>query len=111
MKKHPERYGSVLRIRPEHFEEYKRAHEAVWPEVLETITKCHIRNYSIYHHEGFLFSYLEYWGDDFAADMARMALDPATQKWWAYMEPMQDPLPSRKPGDWWAKMDEVFHHA
>jgi L-rhamnose mutarotase len=110
MKTRPERYGSVLRVRPEHFEEYKQAHQAVWPEVLEMITKCHIRNYSIYHHEGYLFSYLEYWGDDFKADMKRMAADPATQRWWAYMEPMQEPLHSRNPGDWWARMDEVFHH-
>ena len=51
MRTHPERYGAVLRVRPEYFEEYKRAHEAVWPEVLETISKCHIRNYSIYHHD------------------------------------------------------------
>lgn len=110
MRTKPERYGSVLRLRPERLEEYKREHEAVWPEVLSAISNSHIRNYSIYHHEGWLFSYLEYWGEDFAADMAQMATDPATQRWWAFMEPMQDPLPSRAPGEWWARMEEVFHH-
>jgi L-rhamnose mutarotase len=25
------------------------------------------------------------------------------------MEPMQVPDPRRRPGDWWAKMTEVFH--
>ena len=39
-----------------------------------------------------------------------MAADPATQRWWAIMEPMQVPLPNRGPGEWWARMEEVFHH-
>jgi L-rhamnose mutarotase len=38
-----------------------------------------------------------------------MAADPATQRWWALMEPMQDPIDSRQPGEWWARMEEVFH--
>jgi L-rhamnose mutarotase len=103
------RYGQVIGVRPEHFERYKEYHAAVWPEILEMITKCHIHNYSIYHREGRLFAYFEYTGTDFAADMARMAADPKTQEWWSVMEPMQDPLPTRAPGEWWAPMEEVFH--
>ena len=105
-----QRYGMVLRLRPEANEEYKRYHAAVWPEVLAMITACNIRNYSIYFKDGFLFSYFEYHGSDYAADMARMAADPKTQEWWAVMQPMQDPLPTRQPGEWWAEMEEVFHH-
>jgi L-rhamnose mutarotase len=41
--------------------------------------------------------------------MAKMAADPTTQKWWAVMEPMQQPLETRAPGEWWAEMEEVFH--
>jgi L-rhamnose mutarotase len=99
----------VLRLRPEAEAEYKRYHAAVWPGVLEMIRQCHIRNYSIYLKDGFLFSYFEYHGSDFAADMARMAADETTQKWWALMEPMQAPLETRQPGEWWARMEEVFH--
>jgi L-rhamnose mutarotase len=103
------RYGMVNRVRPEKFEEYKRYHEAVWPGVLERISASNIRNYTIYHREGWLFASFEYWGDDFEADMRLMAADVETRRWWALMEPMQNPLPSRAPGDWWARMDEVFH--
>ena len=103
------RYGGVIRVRPEKLEEYKRLHAAVWPGVLEKIRICHIRNYSIYHKDGFLFSYFEYDGDDFDADMARMAADPLTQEWWAACKPCQDPLPTRGEGEWWASMEEVFH--
>jgi len=104
------RYGMVLRVRPERFEEYKRCHKAVWPGVLRRITESKITNYSIYHREGWLFAYFEYRGDDFEADMRGMAADPETLRWWDVMQPMQDPLPSRAPGEWWAPMEEVFHH-
>ena len=53
---------------------------------------------------------LEYSGDDFAADGERMAADPKTQEWWDICMPMQDPLETRKDGEWWAMMEEVFHH-
>ena len=104
-----QRHGQLIRVRPEKLEEYKRYHAAVWPEVLATIRACNIRNYSIYLKDGLLFGYFEYVGEDFAADMARMAADPKTQEWWSIMEPMQEPLTTRAPGEWWAEMEEVFH--
>jgi L-rhamnose mutarotase len=104
------RFGSVLRVRPESFEEYRRAHSAVWPEVLATLTDNGIRNFSIFHHEGWLFSYFEYGGTDYSAAAQRIAADPATQRWWALMERLQIPLPTRAAGEWWAQMQEVFHH-
>jgi L-rhamnose mutarotase len=103
------RYGSVLKIKPERIEEYKAYHAAVWPGVLEMIRKCNIQNYSIYLKDGYLFGYFEYHGTDFPGDMAKMAADPTAQKWWAIMEPMQQPLDTRKAGEWWAAMEEVFH--
>ena len=99
----------VIGLRPEAEQEYRRYHADVWPKVLEVIRECNIRNYSIYFKDGQLFSYFEYCGQDFAADMARMAADQTTQEWWAIMNPMQAPLATRKDGEWWAEMEEVFH--
>jgi len=104
-----QRYGSVIKVRPEKEEEYRRLHAAPWPGVLAMIRECNIRNYSIYLKDGYLFSYFEYLGTDFAADMARMAKDPTTREWWTHTDPCQEPLESRKPGEWWAAMEEVFH--
>jgi L-rhamnose mutarotase len=104
-----QRHGQLIRVRPERLEEYQRYHAAVWPEILATIRACHIRNYSIFLKDGLLFGYFEYVGEDFAADMAKMAADPKTQEWWSIMEPMQEPLATRTPGEWWAEMEEVFH--
>ncbi|TSD64174.1 L-rhamnose mutarotase [Inquilinus sp. KBS0705] len=104
------RYGSVIKLKPENFEKYKQLHAAVWPEVLKVITQCHIRNYTIYHKDGLLFSYFEYTGNDFKADMDKMAADPVTLKWWEICMPCQEPLSTRKNGEWWADMEEMFHH-
>ncbi len=103
------RYGRVIHVRPERIEEYKAYHTSVWPEVLATIRACNIHNYSIFLKDDYLFSYFEYSGDDFDADMAKMAADPKTQEWWTIMNPMQRPLKTCKPGEWWAGMEEVFH--
>ena len=104
------RYGMVIKVRPGKLDEYKKLHAAAWPGVLKMITDCNIRNYSIYHKDGYLFSYFEYHGADFKADMAKMAADPLTQEWWKHCIPCQEPLETRAPGEWWADMEEVFHH-
>ena len=103
------RYGQVIGVVPDKLEYYKHLHANPWPEVLQTISDCNIRNYSIYHRDGMLFAYFEYCGDDFDADMKKMAADPITQAWWKACEPCQKPLDNRGPGEWWAAMEEVFH--
>ena len=108
------RYGSIIGLRPDKIEEYKRLHAAVWPEILAKIKECCMSNYSIFLHQlpdgnHYLFSYLEYSGADIDADSARMAADPKTQEWWALCKPRQEPLSNRAEGDWWVNMEEVFH--
>jgi L-rhamnose mutarotase len=39
----------------------------------------------------YLFSYFEYTGDDFGADMKKMAADTSTRKWWQETDPTQLP--------------------
>lgn len=104
-----QRYGSVIKVAPGRLEEYKRLHAAVWDSVKKMIKECNLQNYSIYYKDGYLFSYYEYTGNDYAADMAKMADDPETQRWWTFCEPCQQPLESRAEGEWWATMEEVFH--
>lgn len=103
------RCGMVIRVKPEKLEEYRRLHAEVWPGVLKTIRECNIRNYSIFHRDGYLFGYFEYVGDDFEADMERMAADPTTREWWEVCKPCQQPVETAGEGEWWAPMEEVFH--
>ena len=109
-----QRFGSVIGVKAEKLDYYKELHANAWPGVLEKIRKCNIRNYSIYLHrldDGnyYLFSYFEYTGKDFKGDMARMAADPLTQKWWKETDPCQFAVKHRAEGEWWANMEEVFH--
>ncbi len=104
----------VIGIRAEKIDEYKRLHAAAWPDVLKRIQQCNIRNYSIYLRrlddgQYYLFSYFEYTGTNFQADMAAMAADETTQRWWALCKPCQQPLKGRAADEWWADMEEVFH--
>lgn len=106
-----QRMSMVIGIAPEHIEEYKKRHSAVWPEVLARLSQSNITNYSIFlrQPENLMFSYWEYVGDDFEADNASIAADPVTQEWWKVCGPMQRPLETREAGEWWAGMEEVFH--
>ena len=104
-----QRFGQVIGLRPEHAAEYIRLHADVWPGVLAKIEACNMRNYSIFRYNDLLFAYFEYIGDDYEADMARIAADETTQEWWALCGPMQQPVAERSDGDWWHTIEEVFH--
>lgn len=105
------RIASVIGLPSEGAEEYERLHANVWPAVLERISASNIANYSIYRHGELLFSYMEYVGENYEADMAAMAADTATQEWWALCMPLQRPVEDRADGEWWKELPEVFHSA
>lgn len=77
--------------------------------MLEQIHRSNIRNYTIFRDGIDLFAYFEYIGDDFGADMAAMAADPTTRRWWALTDAMPEPLSDRDPSTWWTTIAEVFH--
>lgn len=103
------RFGMVIQLKPGSADVYRAYHANVWPGVLDKIRERNIRNYTIFFKDDLLFGYFEYHGDDLKSDWAKMAAHPRTQEWWAVMQPLQDPLPTRKDGEWWAVMEGVFH--
>jgi len=111
---HVQRYASVIGVKEEKLDYYKKLHAEPWPEVLEQLEKANIHNYSIYlkkmdDGKYYLFSYFEYTGKDFGADMKVIAEDDMVKKWWKETDPCQFPLNNRKEGEFWAGMEEVFH--
>jgi L-rhamnose mutarotase len=102
------RVASIVALRPEHQDEYLRLHREVWPGVEDMIRAANITNYSIFLRDGLLFAYYEYVGDDYDADMARIAADPESQRWWQLTEPCQQPLPTAQPGEVWVEATEVY---
>jgi L-rhamnose mutarotase len=110
------RMGLVGKLQADKVDYYVELHADAWPAVLARITECHLQNYSIFLKtmpggEHWLFSYFEYTGDDFDADMRKMAADPETQRWWAECKPCFESFEDLPPGEVWAPMEEVFFQA
>lgn len=109
-----QRFGMVTGLKADKMAYYKQLHAHAWPGVLKKIKECNIRNYSIYiqkiENKYFLFSYFEYVGNNMSADMAKMAADTTTQRWWKETDPTQNPLPEAlAQKKQWQNMVEVFH--
>ncbi len=87
--------------------EYKRRHDAVWPELAEELRQAGVRDYSIYYdpETRTLFAFQKLTEGNTAGALPQ---NPVVRKWWDYMndgimeydenqEPVSIPL------------DEVFH--
>jgi L-rhamnose mutarotase len=112
--KSPQRFVWVTGLKPEKAEHYRDLHAHPWPGVNKMIKESHINNFSIHEREIdgklYLIAYLEYTGDDFDADMKRMAADPETQRWWKETDPCQSPLPEAlAKGKIWAETKELYY--
>ena len=102
------RFGQFSRAE-EGLEAYKKWHANPMPGVNEMIKECGISNYTIYNVGDKLFAYFEWEGEDFDADMARMAADPNTQAWWDVVKPLMCPPKGLPAGECWANMEEIYH--
>jgi L-rhamnose mutarotase len=103
------RVAQTIGLRPELREEYLALHRAVWPGVEAALRTANVRNYTIFLREDTLFSYFEYCGNDFAADMARIGDDAETRRWWELTDPCQQPWPDTGTGGNWSDLTEIWH--
>jgi L-rhamnose mutarotase len=103
------RHSQLVKVRPERRDEYLALHAAVWPQVEATLTASNFTNYTIFIHDDLLISYFEYAGDDYAADLERIAADPVTRKWWTHTDPCQTPVDGAPEGAIWVDAREVWH--
>ena len=106
------RMGQVIGLQPDGLDKYRELHtdiELNWPEVLAASHAASIRNYTIFRLGDLLFASFEYHGDDYAADMAKLAANPKVQEYWGHVIPLQAPLALRQPGEHWALMEEIYH--
>lgn len=101
--------GQTGKLKASMVEEYVRLHAHVWDEVLDMIEACNIRNYSIFLKGEYVFSYYEYVGEDYAADMRKMEEDPATQRWWEYTHPCFERYGADPGSEFCADMEQIFY--
>ena len=108
------RYAMVIELNPEKEKLYRKLHADVWPGVVVAIQKANIRNFSIFVAEldekKYLFSYLEYTGNNPEEDFASIAEDPLTRdKWWPLTDACQIRLPGTPEGEQWKNIEMVMH--
>jgi L-rhamnose mutarotase len=80
------RYAWVLEVRPGYEEEYKRRHEEIWPEMVETLKEAGVRNYSIFRYGLTLFGYFE--TEDIDRTTKHLAGSEVNQRWGEWMDPI-----------------------
>ena len=71
-------------LKPEKVEEYVKLHAEPWPELVQLMTECNLHNYSISIRGTELYTYYEYTGEDYDADMRKMGETAVQQRWWQY---------------------------
>lgn len=101
--------GQVGRLKDDKIQVYKELHLNPWPEVLQTIKECNIQNYSIFIHGNLVFSYFEYIGENYAADMRKMEQDKVTQEWWAHTKPCFEQFAMSEDAQFHCNMDQIFN--
>ena len=102
------RKGMVRAIKPEFVKEYKKTHSDVWPEILERITNCKIKNYSVFAYEDKLFSFFEYHGQNFETDTKKMRDNKKFEEWEKFHEHMFKPLENKTKDEGWVELEEIF---
>jgi L-rhamnose mutarotase len=101
------RVGFQFKINPERLEEYKKIHQAVWPEMLQALRKAGWHNYSLFAREdGLIFGYFET-EVSLQAAQAKMAVSDVNTRWQEFMKPFTDA--DIRPDESFMELEEYFH--
>jgi L-rhamnose mutarotase len=86
--------------------EYRRRHDAIWPELKALLKEMGVSNYSIFldPDTNTLFAYLERRDNH---GMNELPLHPVMQRWWAFMKDIMPANPDGSPVT--AELAEMFH--
>ncbi|QXE00372.1 L-rhamnose mutarotase [Terribacillus sp. DMT04] len=102
------RKASVMYVYRDKFEEYKKRHDQLWPEMEQVLKEHGVSNYGIFLHEptAMLFAYLEAESEELHAQIAETEV---CQRWWVYMQDIMQTNPDHSPVS--ESLKEVFHLA
>lgn len=104
-----ERVCFLIRVKPEHLDEYKQRHREVWPEMRQALHDTGWHNYSLFLREdGLMVGYFE--TPDLEAARSGMAKLEVNTKWQAEMLPYFAEIePGKRPDESFVRLEEVFH--
>jgi L-rhamnose mutarotase len=100
-----ERVCFLLQLKLDRVEDYLRAHEHVWPEMLTALSEAGWRNYSLFvrPEDGLVVGYFE--TDDYEAATAAMDATEVNDRWQATMAGYFDNRPDKA----MHRLDQYFH--
>ncbi len=78
-----------MRLYPGCEAEYRRRHDAIWPELAALLRETGIREYSIFLDERTLQLYAVLQIDE-AARLDRLPAQPVMRRWWDYMKDLME---------------------
>ena len=92
----PEKFAFKMRLHPGMAEEYKRRHDAIWPELVELLKEAGISDYSIHldAETGILFGVLTRRADH---AMDKLPEHPVMRRWWEHMRDIMETKPDGEP--------------
>jgi len=95
-----------MRLQPGFADEYKRRHDALWPELAALLHEAGVRDYSIFLDEESLalFAVLRRTPDH---RMDTLPGEPLMQRWWAAMADLMETGPTLAPTVW--PLRPMFH--
>ena len=103
------RIGFLFKVKPEHIQEYKAHHQAVWPEMLDALRRTGWHNYSLFLREdGLIFGYFET-PESLQAAQAGMEKEEVNARWQAFMAPYFEALGGLRPDQSMLELEEIFH--
>ncbi len=98
----------LLQVKKDRLEEYKKHHEAVWPEMLDALRETGWHNYSLFlRDDGLLIGYVE--TPDFEKAVAGMQDQEVNARWQKKMAPFFEDLGDKKADTSMVSLEEVFH--
>lgn len=98
-----------LKNDPKLIAEYKRHHQQVWPEIIQSIKESGIEDMEIYLLGTRMFMIMEVSEEfDFEAKTEADRRNPKVQEWEDLMWRFQKALPQAKPGEKWIPMERIF---
>jgi L-rhamnose mutarotase len=103
------RVGFILKVKPDRLDEYRRHHEAVWPEMLQALREAGWHNYSLFvRDDGLLFGYFET-PESLQAAQAAMAEHEVNTRWQEFMAPYFESPNNSRPDEMFVELPEIFH--
>jgi L-rhamnose mutarotase len=103
------RIGFLLKAKPDKVAEYKKHHEAVWPEMQAALRRSGWHNYTLFiRPDGLIFGYFEA-PEDFQAALDAIQKEPINEKWNEFMGPYFEKLPDLAVDQSMLEVEEYFH--